>query len=98
MPKLRNATACRRALEKADEWLIARLDTGAWADSSPSLGAYHKVPYLFVASGRVEDARPMFEWIAENHGKGDFLPPRPRRSLVRRPASARRPGSPWRPT
>ena len=82
MPKLRNATACRRALEKADEWLIARLETGAWADSSSSLGAYRKVPYLFVTSGRVEDARRMFEWVAENRCKeGASVPPGSRASF-----------------
>jgi len=65
MPRLRNADACLRAADQALGWL-----SGEWGEGENdpcgrySLSAYHKVPYLFLHTGRLEECRTVLGWIS----------------------------------
>lgn len=64
MPRLRNADACVRAADGAFGWVRSCLDH---AEDGPCaaypLTAYHKVPYLFHITGRIEDCRDLLAHI-----------------------------------
>jgi len=76
MPQLRNAAACRRAVNEALVWLKARCGSEeAWMAQSQPLPAYHKAPYLLAVGGGPEECRQALIWIQANllTSKGDLL-------------------------
>ena len=58
MPRLRNATACLKAVERAIHWLQRRAGDGpAWGCDALPLSVWHKLPLLLANSGRLEGCR-----------------------------------------
>ena len=68
MPRLRNATACLRAADKAFGWLQSRLENeNEWRDDAAQpLTAYHKAPQLFLLTGHLEASRTALKWVKDN--------------------------------
>ena len=91
MPQLRNAAACRRAVNEALAWLKAQCGSEqAWMARSQPLQAYHKVPYLLAAGGGSEECRQALIWIQANllTPEGDLLAAPPREGQPSGPVGA----------
>ena len=67
MPRLRNANACRRAVDQAVVWLREHIaaDEASTGLAYP-LKACHKVPYLMATTGQVEECQQLLTRIKAN--------------------------------